>query len=495
MCPDDMASKKKERELTYLQMPLPQGQKMSRMTKVEWGQLNMRQTMDTGVLSKEMNISTTEYPYLTPSQRHISIKGGYSAPISMFGFDDFLLVVYRSGTAIKIDYITDTKTYTGTLQSSISTELNETVQRCIVKFNVYSDPTDPDGGTFTEKLLIYPDKKSMDFKVTGNFTPKDLDSGINQTPDLKYAVVHLSRIFGVNDERVYASAFNDYTNWDLDVGEYNESSAWCSPAQSNTKANGKFTGITAFQNHVICFKKDFMHEIYNNKNPFRIQDIYAEGAIDNRSIQDVDGKLFFVSDDHVKIYTGGNPTVMSYPLDIGEYKKAVSGTDGRKYYLYCETEKNAKRLLVYDTLVNSWAEESVESEVKAFARNINGMYMLCTDGNVYQLDRGSYGHAWSFETDLVTGQSIDIKHLNKLQLLADLDRNSWIKVYALYNGEEYSSSMTPVFDSKGRTGRLPIRVLTRKTANYSFKLHFEGYGYVKLYQMELILSQGGNLYV
>ena len=146
-------------------------------------------------------------------------------------------------------------------------------------------------GEFVNKLLIFPDRMSMDFEVASNFTP----ALITGMPNIKYATVHLSRLFGVDDGRVYASEFNDYAGWDIDTIDtetgYSPNHAWVSPVGANTKSDGVFTGITTYENHVICFKSDFMHEIYNNKNPFRVQDIYAEGTIDNRSIQNVDGKI------------------------------------------------------------------------------------------------------------------------------------------------------------------------------------------------------------
>ena len=196
----------------------------------------------------------------------------------------------------------------------------------------------------------------------------------------------MSRLFGVDDNRIYASGFNNYANWNLDtIDGYNESNAWTSPAQSNTKSDGAFTGITTFQDHVICFKKDFMHEIYNNKNPFRMQDIYAEGTIDNRTIQDVDGNLIFVSADNVKMYTGSNPRIIGDNLNMTDFTYAVSGTDNRNYYLYCEDGKYTtisginipnKYLYVFDTVVGQWSERQVAFRVLNFAHNKNGMFML-----------------------------------------------------------------------------------------------------------------------
>lgn len=544
-------AKKNENKLSYLQMPLPEGRKHYKMTKRSWSGLNYRQTIDTGALSMENNISTLEAPYLVPSQRRISILDEYTRPISMFGFDDFLLVIYRSGTAIYVDYIIydadedEYTAYTGTLQASGATSEDE-YPRCVVQFNVYDTPTDPVSGQYVKKLLIFPDKKSMDFEITEDdftisdmsvlvkeFTPtgdtdtppdtashnyyyrnsetSDVYRWVDDTsdsensgwkvsvppamPDIKYAAVHLSRLFGVDDDRVYASGYNDYTNWNLDtVDEYNESNAWCSPAQSNTKAGGVFTGITNFQGHIVCFKRDYMHEIYNTKNPFRIQDIYAEGAIDHRTIQDVDGRLIFVSEDDVKIYTGSNPRIIGYYLNMSEYVNAVSGTDGRCYYLYCEDADENKRLFVYDTYAEHWSEQAIYDTVLSFAHNKNGMYMLCDDGYVYKMDTSNYRHSWSFETDLFTNETVDIKHIKKLQMFADIASGANLKVYILYDDEEFDEDTSHLVYSSTGYGQKPIRVKPRQTASYGIKLHIEGYGYVKLYELELFMETGGDLY-
>lgn len=566
-----MASKKKN-ELTYMQLPLPQGRRSYTMTKRSWSGLNKRQTIDTGELSKESNISTAEAPYLTPSQKPIAISDYYTHPISMFGFDDFLLVIYRSGTSIYVDYLVydedeeEYTKYTGVLKSSGATSKDE-YPRSVVQFNVYDTPTDPVTGSFIKKLLIFPDKKSMSFNIDDLLNDENNDTGddfklydmdvlvktyTNDTapylppetashnyyykndseeaqeadteygaavyrwvddesdsensgwkisippsmPNIKYAAVHLSRLFGVDDDRVYASGYNDYTNWNLDtIDEYNESNAWCSPAQSNTKAGGVFTGITTYQNYVICFKKDFMHELYNTKNPFRIQDVFAEGAIDNRTLQDVDGKLIFVSEDDVKIFTGSNPRIIGYNLNIAKFEHAVAGTDNRNYYLYCEDENGAQRLFMYDTYFEEWSEQDVIDAVLNFAHTKHGMYMLCNDGYVYQLDSKRYNHSWSFETDLITNETVNIKHIKKIQLFADVASGANVKVYFLYDDETFNADTSQLAYSSSGSGRKAIRVKPRLTAHYGVKLHIEGSGYVRLYELELGMETGGDLYV
>ena len=94
-------AKKKEKQLSYLQVPLPESGKVYKMVKRSWNGLNYRQTVDTGMLSYEKNISTAEAPYLVPSQMPKAYLTKYSESesktvlLGIFGFDEFLLVIYR----------------------------------------------------------------------------------------------------------------------------------------------------------------------------------------------------------------------------------------------------------------------------------------------------------------------------------------------------------------------------------------------------------------
>lgn len=634
-----MASKK-ENELKYLQMPIPKAQSSYKIIKLSWSGLNMRSELDTGAITMERNISTSQAPYLTPSPYRVDAIGGdfregapikqsaaypYEHPIGLFGFDDFLLMIYRDGLgaasgdeSIIIDYIYDgNRRCLGFLKVNCDKNGADDYVRNIVQFNKYDALTSPIDGKFTKKLLIFPDKKSIDFtpqkyndtNYYDHFTPADMDPYIvteytpqgdsedpppdgvekddfhyyinsvtsmiytwgeheetskiedeegNTTyetktvvgwfkttipafPDIEYGAVFSSRLFGVSKTRVFASGFNDYANWELEtisdgIEDDNvgyDALAWCSPSQSNTKAGGEFKGISVYNNHVVCFKDDFMQEVYNTKYPFRLVDTYAVGTIDNRSIQEVNGRLIFVARDGVKSYSGSAPKDIGYALGIDEFKKAVSGTDGRNYYLYCQDQKNVPHLFTYDTYTELWSEQSLfqrlknatsdgelyseiesydyyELEPLSFAHNKNGMYMLCTDGYIYKLNPQQndfsyeyYRHNWCFETDLTTRQStstVDIKHVKKIQMLADITYSgaAWLKVYALYDGEEFNADTSQlVYDSqkKNSRGKVAVRIKLRMSAHYAVKLHFEGYGYVKLYEMELFMEKGGDLYV
>ena len=175
---------KKQNELQFGQVPLPQALKQYSLSKLNWSGLNRRQVIDTGALSVECNISTAEAPYLTPSQSRVDILSDmgleYKHPISLFSFDDFLVVIYRDDTELKLDYLVlsdkknskgqITKVYTGLIKKGV-TEETDAIQRSMVQFNVYENAVDVLGGTYVKKLILFPDKVSMFMKIVD--TDKD----------------------------------------------------------------------------------------------------------------------------------------------------------------------------------------------------------------------------------------------------------------------------------------------------------------------------------
>ena len=542
-----MANKKKDDEIKYLQRPLPQGAKEKTTVRVNWSGLNMVQTLDTGELSLEKNISAAEAPYLVPSQKRKLVYTVGARPNNLFGFSDFLVLIHNNvydnipvaerienidnqnekivqgselgGTTPK--QIAESAAYFMTpndrddyyaanlkndnekldwikTNAAYAYEKFITEKRCVVMMSKYDGKALT--GSYQKKLLFFPDRQSGDFLLGNGLNIAD----IPQMPMIKYATVHLSRLYGVNDERVYVSVFNDYSSWAYDTAnEYDKQNAWASAAQSNVKATGDFTGLTTYLNSVVAFKRDYMHEITGSSNPFRINDVYAEGATDNRNIVEVDGYLIFVSDDAVKVYTGGNPRIISYKLGVGRFSDAVAGTDGRRYYLYCRDGNGARRFFVYDTMLETWSEEEITENVIAFAHNDIGFYMLVetNDGTsaIYRIDTGDYdGQEWAAETDITAGKTIDIKHVQKVQILADVAAGSEIRAYLLRDGERFSEKMEPIYRFKNETEttkKAALRVVPRMTAHWGSVLRLSGVGYSRIYQAELTMKGGGELYV
>lgn len=339
---------------------------------------------------------------------------------------------------------------------------------------------------------------------------------IIMSPDIRYACIAHQRLFGINDSQVFASGYNDYANWNLDTADsYSAENAWMSSTQSSD--GGQNVGIVAYAGSVFIFKEKSTLEIVNTKNPFRINQAFGVGAVSQKAIQVVGNYLIFVSNDGVRLYNGSSLKDIGYKLNINKVNSVVTGTDGRKFYMSAEiNDEGRKRLFVYDSLTGLWAEEDVGTETitvpgenegdtfeitqqiefVGFTKSDDGFYGLTTSGKVFRLDTKDYNHEWYIETDFFTNNSVDIKHIQKVQMLCDIAPGSSIKAYILYDDEEFNPETShKIFERQNTTEKeikMPIRVIPRKTANYGFKIRIEGEGFSKLYQMELGITGGGE---
>lgn len=471
---------KKKEEFKYLNEYIPQAAKTYTASRTGFGGINTLDGADTGELSSAVNISTDKLPYLVPAQTPLEISSGYSNPISAHAFGDFILVIYRDGTQIKADYIKGTNKYTGIIKATGASESDEK-PRSVVQFNKYNG--DILDGSYDKKLLIFPDKLSMDYDISDNFTLASISTVDNPVPDMNYVTVHLSRLWGVDGDRVYASGFNDYTNWNLDTAQESLSSnAWVTTSQSNGKNDGTFTGITTYDGHTVVFKKDFMQQTYNTKNPFRISDITAIGATDNRGICEMDGILFFVSSDGVYYFSGGYPSRCSEKLDVVDWSGSICGAWDHTLYVYVPSKNT-----VYTFSSGAWGNLDC-SDIISLTSNDEGIFALTSSGQLKKLNSGVFTQGFECETDLIIGNN----GLSKRKLQNVLIR-AYIGDGASLSGVENNG--VTVFSSNGMTGNVVLSCLVRMTSAYAHRIKFSGVGYVKIYGMELRYVYGGKSYV
>lgn len=582
-------AKKKEKEFKILEVPLPSGQNVKKMTKLSWAGINYRNTKDSGEISAEKNISADAAPYLIPSEKREMIMQvtpmdldatifEYEAAIlsDMYGYGNNIILMFEQkyagsqsdnaytiygGTFTVIDLgnniiigsgklgdFTDWQPYVhqlgagitafSTLQNYKNIALVDTVERLLFfPFSVNIQlggiiEMRVDGSVATsgwteheicENWLkthgkqecqyrfpqieddykwYYYDKglKAPAWVKSNKYYIPDKASEVKGMPVVEHVCVAHQRLFGIDNNRVFASGYNDYSNWSLDTADtYSADNAWVSSLVSRNGMKSPNVGIITYSGSVFVFKNESTFEITNTKNPFRVHEVFSVGAISQRAIQVVGDYLIFVGKKGVKLYNGTTLKDIGYNLNVDTFYSAVTGTDGRKFYLYSKTDKKDKNLFVYDTYTGLWAEEDTTVDFAAFAKSDAGMFGISSDFKIYRLDTGNYAHDWFAVTDLSCNGSVDIKHIKKIQMLADIGAGSTVSVYLLYDDEEFDEEKSHLIFTKKNTGtkeiKLPIRTIPRKTANYGFKIYIKGNGYAKIYQAELLITQGGDKYV
>lgn len=481
----------------YASVPADDGTSGRKYTtrQVQWSGLNRATYVDTGTLTDVRGITMKALPYLESDNVFTSkniYPTGYKI-ISMTGIGDALLVVYNDGSAVKLDVYSPADaakpTATGTIKADAADDFE---CRSIVQFNVYKTPTDPIEGEYDRKVLIFPDKLSMDYVTDISGSVEFAYLG-DTYPDIKIAAVQDSRLFGVDDARIYASGANDYANWDLDTAtDYSSAHAWCSPTQSDSRADGSFTAITSYGGHIVAFKEDFTHELYNNKNPFYLQELFGFGAIDQRTVHEVGGRLLFVSRDGVISYGGGSPQKLDAPLCIDGYTDAVCGEHQGIYYLSVRGSDGYVTTYTYNSQNGAWSILDTDNVMPDAYCSVGGKLYMAIDGDVMVLDSDLYGN-WFLDTDIKTGGTLDVKSLTRVLVLVSLASNSAFHISLV----QEDGTIKPIYDYVNtNTADLMrcVRVPANNNMRHCHRLRLHGTGLVRIHNMELEYRTGGKLY-
>lgn len=372
--------------------------------------------------------------------------------------------------------------YGGTERVPIATGRAD-VHRSISLFHRYSDPDRPDTGlrervgiVLPEQLCIYLDSKE-ELKVAPL-----CEEGV-VAPHMRQGCVHLSRLFGVGGDRVYASRYNDAGRWDLDTAtDSGAANAWYSVVQSSSYGEGDFSAITVYDGHVLCMKQDSVQIINNTKNPFRVAGLLEVGPMDGRSVAEVDGRLCFASRTGVYCYNGGEAVEIGAPLGIRDYTGALGAAVGDCYYLWVP---RAGRAFVYCHATGAWGSLAGfgDGPVAAMAGNGTDCYFLMADGRLFSTRESAAG-AFSFTTAPLDLGRVAVRRLSRLSLRVTAAEGATLRLYAVAT----DGSETPLLTYTGEGISRAIESRSFSPADTSLRLRAEGVGEVCIHDMELTVS-------
>ena len=342
--------------------------------------LNMKELIEDKEISFGINLDSELIPAIAP-RKPMSILETRTAP------HNFMMV---EGKPMYVD--STNLVYNGVVRGRVTAG-----RKSIVDFNGF--------------LVIFPDKKYYDYidDEWGSFDcPYDID----------FTTVYYNRIFGISGSDIYASKVGDFKTWDEYAGL--ETDSWAADVYSD----GDFTGITSYQDHVIFFKRDQMWELYGyTPSQFKIMEASKMGCVDDRSISEVGGMLFFLSETGVQTYAGGFPREISERLNITNLEKGAAIGDGRKYYICID-----KVVYTFDTWNGVWTPYA-DIDVVDFAKSDNEIYAMTTDGKVYHFEDGEEIVEWEAKTKKFDDGTFRKKSIKSVKLKVQMDVNAELFVY------------------------------------------------------------------
>lgn len=339
---------------------------------------------------------------------------------------------------------------------------------------------------FNDKVLIFPDKKYYDYISdefgnlwTGETEPDYPAEG--SVPDIDFAEVHMNRVFGVKGSNIYACASGDCKNWTDYSGD--ELDAWAVDVYSE----GAFTGIIAYNSNLILTKDDYTYELLGSTpSQFSVYMTAKSGIIDGRSLVEIEGALYGLGREGIKVYTGGQWEDISWRLNE-KYVGGAAGTDGRKYYISLNTGSEGYKLYVYDTKLQLWTKED-DLQVIDFVKLNGVLYAIDATGNLIEFGAGTTEEiSWEVVTKNFTEEAFEKKYYSRLILRLDLAAGSNANVYVNIDGEKWTlvkSLSVGTFTTQ--------KVLINMRRCESFQVKITGKGYAKLYGIRREFTVGSE---
>lgn len=320
-------------------------------------------------------------------------------------------------------------------------------------------------------------------------------------PNIKYACVNNQRLYGVDDVRVYVSGYNNYADFALDTADSDYSTAagaWAVTTQASASRGGTFTAIVGFGEEAIAFKDNYMYRITGTTNPFRLRELCAVGCVDARSICELDGRLYFASQNAIYAYRDGylpTPISTSIEPEIRNVQSAVGYIEDNRYHVIINNKE-----YIYDTLNGKWTMNHNADSIVAYAYKSDTIAdeVNKPDELVFATDTGflkqsdSYLDEWSFQTDFVNNFTSDLKKPHKLQLMYEIDPKASMRITLSDESSEALIYSCTNGESMRRINCARVLLRCDDLVNYSIKI--SGSGYVKLHAMEIIYEAGGELF-
>lgn len=317
-------------------------------------------------------------------------------------------------------------------------------------------------------------------------------------PNMDFLVESENRLWGcryglnrkgetVNE--IYASKLGDFKNWSCYMGLSTDSYA------ASCGTDGAFTGATAYMGNPVFFKETCLHKVYGNYPAnFQIQTTACRGVQKGsyRSLAVVNEVLYYKAGTAVCAYDGSIPTEISYCLGAEQYKEAVGGALGNKYYISMLDSVGNAHLFVWDSAKRLWHRE--DGFRAARMESLGGTLYAMEEGTGRIWDMTRSGDSpedkvkWSVETGEIGLEMPDMKYLARMIIRMSLEAGTEVRIYARY---DFSQDWEPLFavrSTRLRSFDIPVRA---KRCDY-MQLRIEGDGPGKIYSITKTIQQGSG---
>lgn len=226
-----------------------------------------------------------------------------------------------------------------------------------------------------------------------SFRPQTGTSSITlkrAVPDLDFICEHDNRLWGVRDNRIYASWLGMPCNFFAYDTAHSQASFY-----ADVGTEGEFTAAVSCPSYIVFAKGDKLHKLYGSKpsnyrlSLSRVSGV-AEGSGDSAVISN--DCVVYNSEDGVYAYGGGEPEYLSFRL--GRLGSDACAACSQGTYYIAVTRDGVRTLFSYDLRRGLWFCDG-EKDAVAMTSFKGSVWYLSSKGELFELGGASEVGEWS----------------------------------------------------------------------------------------------------
>lgn len=300
--------------------------------------------------------------------------------------------------------------------------------------------------------------------------------------------------YGLQGERlvneIYCSALGDFRNFHQYLGLSTDS--WTASLGSD----GQFTGAASYLGSPCFFKEDRIHRVtVSAQGAHRVDETVCRGVQkgSGKSLCVVGESLFYKARNDVCVWQGGFPQSVSAPLGDAQYKNAVAGALGGRYYISMQDGEGNWSLFVYDSALGLWQRED-NLHAACFTQCRGELYCVDAENKLLLAMSGREGAAegsfeWMAQSGILRYFSPDRQYISRLSFTMSIESGAAAAVYLRYDGSGAWEKAGEISLCVPGTVTLPVRP---RRCGY-FQLRIAGRGQMRLYDMSRVMEQGSDI--
>ncbi len=262
-------------------------------------------------------------------------------------------------------------------------------------------------------------------------------------PDFTCVLSYENRLWGCENNVIYASALGDATNF----FKYKNLSTDSFAVESNSA--GDFTACTVYSNGCLFFKENACYRLYGNR-PSNFQlSLCFDGGIykqDDKSIVTMGEKLVYSGVGGIYVYSGGTPRRISDKLGEITLENAVAGSDGKHYFITADT-KDGRCEFVWDGEKNLWSKSGIDDTLSYLFFG-GSLYRLKNNG-LEKIEKECDKDAeWSITFRPFDEGHHKTKNYSRIHVSAELSDGAYIKTEVRKDGGLWEEVNTSYGDGK-----------------------------------------------